>query len=116
MTDEIEINHAKFMAMHEKWASGESSNASDGGVRRNEMKQFDEDTGLEAKARSQIRAGLKIKNEGKRADWLRSMIACIPMLKAEIFGNGTPDMLDGHEGEVIPFDPANAEDKAMAGL
>lgn len=114
MTDKIEIDPSKFMKMHEKWSAGESGNASDNGVRRNEMKQFDEEIGLESKARSQVRAGLKIKNEGKRADWLRSLIACLPMLKAEIFGNGTPDMLD-QENVVKPFNPDAADKKKMAG-
>lgn len=101
--DEITVTHDDLMSHHEKWAMGEKSAASDAGERRQQIGAFAEKHGIENKALSQIRAGLKIKNEGKRLDWLRSMEAMLPMAANHIRGQSTQEMDLGDNVE--PFDP-----------
>lgn len=103
---EITVTHDALLSNHQKWAVGEKNAASTAGERRQQIGAFAEQHGIENKALSQIRAGLKIKNEGKRLDWLRSMEAMLPMAANHIRGQGTVEM-DLGEPEPKDPDPAN---------
>lgn len=94
MTEESEITleHDQLMGFHEKMAAAEGEAASDAGTRRQEIGAFIEKTGVHKKAFSQIRAGLKIKKEGDKLDWLRSMELMIGMAGAHIRGQSTAEM------------------------
>ena len=114
MTDETEISvtHDALIDNHEKWAAAEKNAASDAGESRQKIGAFAEKTGVENKTLSQIRAGLKIKNDGKRRDWLRSMQIMLPMAADPTMGNepGLPlepekDTKPVEADVVWPFDP-----------
>ncbi|MBT8460007.1 MAG: hypothetical protein KJN60_10090 [Boseongicola sp.] len=98
MSDEqkIDFDCQEFLAKHEKWAKAEGSDASGAGKRREQIGKLAEKMGLENKALSQIRAGLKIKNEGKQLDWLRSMEAMLPEVAEHIRANATEEMSFGN--------------------
>tara|TARA_R110000737_G_scaffold212309_4_gene229758 strand:+ start:1078 stop:1554 length:477 start_codon:yes stop_codon:yes gene_type:complete len=101
MADEngkIVIKPKEILTKHKAWATGESSNASSASTRREAIRSYAESTRIENKALSQFRAGLKIKNEGKRKDWLRSLQLLLPVAEAEIFGN-EPDMFNGPDDD-----------------
>lgn len=111
---QITVDYESLITNHSKWAAGEASDASRAGERRQQIGQFAEAKGVENKALSQIRAGLKIKNEGKRMDWLRSMEVMLPLAAQVIRGNSTMEMnLDPEEGpEPVDFsdeEPVAAE-------
>lgn len=89
-TQKITINGDEILAKHKAWAAGESSDASNSGKRREAIGAYADKCGIENKALSQFRAGLKIKNEGKRKDWLRSMQLLLPVAEREIFDNEPP--------------------------
>ena len=101
---EITVRHDDLIGKHEQWAAAEKDAASDAGERRQQIGEFAEKHGIENKALSQIRAGLKIKNEGKRLDWLRSMQKMLPMAADHIRGQSTADMDFG--GNPPGFDDA----------
>lgn len=100
----ITVNGDEILAKHKAWAAGESSDASNSGKRREAIGAYAEKCGLENKALSQFRAGLKIKSEGKRKDWLRSMQMLLPVAEREIFDN-EPD---------LPMGNPNAEEQQKA--
>lgn len=120
---DISVDYDTLIEHHEKWARGEANDASNAGERRQQIGQFAEDANVENKALSQIRAGLKIKNEGKRLDWLRSMEALLPLAALHIRGNSTRDAFDDEVEPEAPVetvtsgDPEFDEqvDKALAG-
>lgn len=98
-----QLEPEKFLKEHSRLASEEASAASDAGERRQEIGQLFEGMRLENKAASQARAILKIKNDGKRRDAVRTWQQLLPMLEAEILGetedmfpsNGGPDIEEG---------------------
>lgn len=103
----ISVDYDEVIEKHSKWASEEASAASDAGERRQAIGAFAESTGVENKALSQFRAGMKIKNEGKQRDWLRSWKALLPIAESHITGN-SPEMEltpaeDDDPEEVVPF-------------
>lgn len=87
MTTAIRVDGNAFLEKHEAWTKGEASDASSAGTRREAIGAFAEESGLDTKAVSHVRAGLKIKNEGKRRDWLRSLQALLPIAEREVFDN-----------------------------
>lgn len=84
----ISVNGDEFLKKHNEWSKGEASDASNSGTRREAMGAYAEKCGIENKAMSQVRAGLKIKNPGKREDWFRSLQALMPIAEREVFSNG----------------------------
>lgn len=90
--DGPKVDYDDLMTHHQKWAAGEATDASKAGERREQIGKFAEKTGLENKALSQFRAGMKIKNEGKQRDWLRSMKVLLAFAESAILGN-QPDMM-----------------------
>jgi hypothetical protein len=107
----ITINHDQLMNAHTKWAVEESDAASDAGRRRKEMGDFQEKTGVHKKALSHIRAGLKLKKEGDRLDWLRSMEIMLPMVADHIRGQGTQEMSFDEESE--EYDPGEMSEEEI---
>ena len=108
MADEITIKHDELIGNHAKWAADEMSSNSDAGMRRQEIGEFADKCGVEGKALSMMRQGLKIKNEGKQADWLRSMEAMLPMVAAHIRGQSTAELpLEGDEPLDTPDDKSD---------
>jgi hypothetical protein len=105
------LDEDKFLQKHNAWASAEKDAASEAGERRQEIGALVEEMNLENKAASQARAVLKIKNEGKRRDAVRSWQVLLPMLEAEILGdqgdmfpeNGGPDTKVDEENAVTPI-------------
>ena len=108
----ISVDSGELLTKHRKWATAEKNDAANTGERRQAIGQLAEKTGIENKALSQFRAGLKIKNEGKRRDWLRSMEELLPIARNEIMGNQPEMELEpAGEDEVAPFD---AEEESAA--
>lgn len=110
MSDEhgkIIIKPDEIMNKHKTWHSGEKDAAVSAGKRREAIGTYREGCGINAKAFSQFRAGLKIKGEGDRKDWLRSMQLLLPVAEQEIFGN-EPDMFPveagGDDADGVPAD------------
>lgn len=87
----IQVDRDELLTKHAEWAKGEANDASKSGTRRDAIGAFAEKTGLENKALSQFRAGMKIKQDGKRRDWVRSMRILIDIADDEIFKN-EPDL------------------------
>lgn len=85
----------KFIEAHRRLANAEASAASDAGERRQQIGALFEGMRLENKAASQARAILKIKNEGKRRDAVRTWQQLLPMLEDAILG-GVQDEMDLH--------------------
>lgn len=106
MTDgaKIQVNGDELLTKHEAWAKGEASDASNAGTRREAIGAYAEKSQLENKALSQFRAGMKIKNDGKRKEWLRSLQILLPIAEREIFNNE----------EELPMDNPNAEKQQAA--
>lgn len=90
-SSKIQVNGDELLTKHNEWAKGEASDSSSSGTRREAIGAYAEKCGLENKALSQFRAGLKIKNDGKRKDWLRSMQILLNIAEREIFDN-EPEM------------------------
>lgn len=97
--EKIELEHDQLMNFCESMAAKETEAASDAGTRRKEIGDFLEKTGLQSKALAQIRSAMKLKKEGNRLDWLRSMEKMLPMVGSHIRGQGTMEMDLGSEGD-----------------
>lgn len=106
--DGPQVDYDELMTHHQKWADGESSDASSAGERREQIGKFAEKCGLENKALSQFRAGMKIKNEGKQRDWLRSMKVLLAMAESAITGN-QPDLMPDAPVQTKGAKPVEAE-------
>ena len=106
MSDEegINLDFDEVINFHEEMARQEGDANSDAGTRREAIGKFREGQGLQPKAFSQFRAGMKIKKPGDRADWLRSWEALIEVARDAIRGN-QPEM-DLEAGNVTPITPA----------
>lgn len=81
----IKVNGDEFLKKHYAWAKGEETDASRAGTRREAIGQYAEKTGLNNKAMSQIRSGLKMKDSAKRRDWVRSLQILLEIAEKEIF-------------------------------
>jgi len=100
---EITVDHDQLMDAHHKWAKNEGDRASDAGTDRVEIGKFLEKTGIHGKALSAVRAGMKLKKDASKLDWLRSMEALLPMVADHIRGQATSEMdLSGE----VPFEEA----------
>lgn len=114
-TPKIVINRDEILTKHEAWTTGEASSSSDTGTRREAIGSYCEKNGIENKAFSQFRAGMKIKNDGKRRDWVRSMQLLLPVAERVVFGNQDEmelsDQDDGttDEAEDADVHPAEVE-------
>lgn len=97
--EKIELEHDQLMNFCESMAAKETEAASDAGKRRKEIGDFLEKTGVQSKALAQIRSAMKLKKEGDRMDWLRSMEKMLPMVGSHIRGQGTMEMDLGSEGD-----------------
>lgn len=94
------IDYDTFLNHHEAQKQHEDSSASTMGEARQARGIFLEDTGLNGKAVSAVRAGLKIKDEAKQQAWLRSMKALLPIAEDHITGNTTQDWVEAADGEI----------------
>lgn len=92
----------------DKWKSEEGDRASDAGEMRQQIGQFIEDTGLNKKALSMVRALDKMK-PNKREDTLRSLDMLLDDMKPHWSGQSTADMFDNSpDGAVEPYEPEAA--------
>lgn len=107
-SSKIHVDGDELLAKHNEWAKGEASDASNSGTRRQAIGAYAEKAGLEPKALSQFRAGLKIKNDGKRKDWLRSMQILLNVAEREIFDNEPEMGLDDTNAEEMQAAAASA--------
>ncbi len=99
-----DVDSDKLLQVHADLTRGETDASSLAGERRQKQGQIADEMVIEPKALSQFRAGLKIKNEGKRRDWLRSIKALIPIADQVIEGN-QPDMLGEPTADVQTPEP-----------
>ncbi|MDR9393961.1 MAG: hypothetical protein RI571_06490 [Roseovarius sp.] len=113
--DGPEISYDTFIQHHTSQARFEDSSASTMGEARQERGEFLEDTGLNGKAVSAMRAGLKLKDEAKQRAWLRSMEALLPIVKDHIIGNTTEDWVESADKDEIEEDSRDFHEEA-AGL
>lgn len=105
------LDPEKFLEKHHEFAVAESSAASEAGERRQEIGALFEGMRLENKAASQARAILKMKNEGKRRDAVRSWQQLLPMLENEILAD-TPDMFpENGTAEEAKVDPVEEPER-----
>lgn len=111
----ISVKGDELLKKHEEWAKGEGSDASNAGKRREAIGKFAENHGLENKALSQVRAGLKIKNDGKRKDWIRTMHVLLPIAEAEIFSNEPGLPFDQDSDAAADQSNQMAEDHGVGG-
>ena len=108
----IEINATEIMHKHAIWTTGESSDKSSAATRREAINEYTENRGIERKAFAQFRAGLKIKDETKRRDWLRSLQLLLPVAEAEIFGNEPEMDFEGDDDEAFDAETKAFDDAA----
>lgn len=101
-----QIDADKLLDKHGKWSREEQDAASKAGERRQDIGAVAESMAIENKALSQFRAGMKIKNEGKQRDWLRSWQELLPIAENAILGN-QPEMSLGEPAE--PMSEADVE-------
>ena len=92
--DGPDIDYDTFIAHHSDQQRYEDSAQSKMGEARQKRGDFLEETNLNGKAVPAIRSGLKIKDDAKQFDWLRSMKVLIAIVDEHITGNTTPDMFD----------------------
>lgn len=98
--DGPQLDPDKFLERHYAIAAQEQSSASDAGTRRQQIGELFDSMSLESKAASQARAILKMKNDGKKRDAVRSWEQLLPMLQREVLG-GTEDMFPSNGGPEI---------------
>ncbi|MBL4898029.1 MAG: hypothetical protein JKX76_00135 [Colwellia sp.] len=112
----ITVNGDELLKKHAIWTTGEGSDASNSGTRRQAIGAYAEKCGIDGKALSQFRAGLKIKNDGKRKDWLRSLQLLMPVAEKEIFANEPALGLDNpnEDEQAKAADAAANEGNAIA--
>lgn len=104
------LDPEKFLKLHREFANGESTDASNAGERRVAIGAMFDEMRLEPKAAGQGRAILKMKNEGKMRDAVRTWQQLLPMLEDVVLG-GSQDEMDLHpangtaqEAAVDPLD------------
>lgn len=90
--DEINVDPGEFFQMHDAWTAAEGDANSDAGTRRQEMGAYQKKTGVNGKAFSQVRAGLKMKKETDRLDWLRSMKILLGIAEQRIRSESSDEM------------------------
>jgi hypothetical protein len=116
--DGPQVEYDELLNKHQIWATEEGDAASDAGTRRQQIGAFADKHGLNNKALSQFRAGMKQKKEDSRRDWVRSMEVLLAHARAAVFGN-QPDMLDTTEAkdakqpEPSEAEPAEEEEKIV---
>lgn len=112
---ELTLDHDALIGKITQWNMEDADRASGAGETRADIGQFIEDTGINNKALSQLRAGLRLKKESQRLDWLRSMEVGLEIVGAHIRGQSTADMFDdpdqdeagfGEDDPVVPFNDA----------
>lgn len=86
-----QVGYGPLMENHDRWASEEHEAAQLTGERRQAIGAFADKHGINNKAMSQVRAGLKLP-DGKRQDWLRSLEMLLPLARIRIMENGTQPM------------------------
>ena len=106
-----QIDADKLLDKHGKWSREEQDAASKAGERRQDIGSVAESMAIENKALSQFRAGMKIKNEGKQRDWLRSWQELLPIAENAILGN-QPEMKLQSDDDTgpDPVEPMSDED------
>jgi hypothetical protein len=96
----LEIDTDAVLAKMGEFNEADSERASDAGESRQQIGEFLEETGLNNKAFSHCRMVLRMKKDDKRQDWLRSMLALLPMMQEQIAKDGTMDAFDAVPADV----------------
>lgn len=110
------VGHDSLIEFHSRIAMEEQSDAGRAGERRQKIGAFAEGHSLESKALSQFRAGMKIREEGKQQDWIRTWKVLLPIAEQHILGNGTVPMdFDDTAGD-SPADPEFDKMLAQTGV
>lgn len=105
------LDHDELISNAAVWNAADRKRASSAGETRAEIKEFLEETGMNGKALSWLRQILKIndKDDGqsKAMDVIMSLEKGLPMIRAHVAGQGTPDMLAPPKADVVePTDDA----------
>lgn len=103
--DDLNLDADALIGKIGQWNSEDAERAESAGETRADIKAFIEDTGINKKALSHLRAGLKIRKEADQLDWLRSMEAGLEIIGNHIRGQSTGDMFEDDDA-VVPFEAA----------
>ena len=100
MAESLNIDAQRLIAAISEFNSEDAARASDAGETREAVGAYLEATGIQKKAFSHMRAGLKLADEQKQLDWLRSMEAMLPIVASHIRAVGALEMEFGEtEGD-----------------
>jgi hypothetical protein len=104
-----QVEHDEFMDFVGARNAEDSKRASSAAESRQKIGEFLDETNLNGKAVSIARQILKIKDEDKQADLIRSLDAVLPMVKLHVSGQSTPDMFPGVTTTAVKEKPVAAE-------
>lgn len=109
----IRIETDKMIKKVDQWEKAEAAAGQAAGTRREAIGKFVEDAGLHNKAFSHFRTARKIKDDGKKRHYLRTMQALIPVLEAELDAQDQMDLDEPEDNVVKMQDAAKAADAEM---
>jgi len=115
--DGPDIEHDRLIAFIAARNQEDGDRASDAGESRQAIGEFIEETGMNGKALSWMRQILKTndKSQSKAMDIILSVEKALPMIKAHVAGQGTPDMFPEEGDDDQPAEPAPAAPPASSG-
>lgn len=108
--DGPDIDHDKLIDKATRFNDEDAERASSAGESRQAIGEFLEETNLNGKAFSWLRVILKQKKVDKAMDIIRSLEAGLPMVKAHLGGQSTPDMFPDNDDEE-PVEEPSLEDQ-----
>lgn len=98
------IEHDELIGFIEARNREDHQRSSSAGESRNKIKEFLDETNMNSQALSWCRSIMKKPDQAKAMDVIRSLEAALPMVKAHVSGQSTPDMFPDDEQE--PVEPA----------
>lgn len=118
--DGPDITEDELLGRIEQWNREDRDRASSAGETRADIGEFVERTGINPKALSMLRtikkAAARDGGQAKALDIIRSLKKGLPIVEADISGNSTPDMFDGHgEDSCEPTEDIDAQVRAAFG-
>ena len=94
ITSGPDIEHDALVGQIEARNREDASRSSSAGESRQRIGEFLEQTNMNSQAFSWCRTILKKPDEAKQMDIIRSLETALPMIKAHVTGQGTPDMFN----------------------
>jgi hypothetical protein len=110
--DGPDIDHDELISFIAARNQEDGDRASDAGESRQAIGEFVERTGMNAKALAWMRQILKANNksQAKAMDIILSVEKALPMIKAHVAGQGTPDMFPEDESPADVAPPTTSGD------